>query len=167
MKRVRQVLFDLKGSGKKLKFDDIDKAPEEKARGITIEAAHVEYETENRHYAVSSYTHLAHAYVPHARLRERRHKPRPRTTPTHHAHAPRSRTTPPPSHVHASTRTVLQACTHTPTSTRTYPRPRTRPPTSSHTFFKWNFKKKIHNSMWTAEARRFNKETITGVLFLN
>ncbi len=33
------------------RFDEIDKAPEEKARGITINAAHVEYETENRHYA--------------------------------------------------------------------------------------------------------------------
>lgn len=32
-------------------FDQIDKAPEEKARGITIAIAHVEYETENRHYA--------------------------------------------------------------------------------------------------------------------
>ncbi len=32
-------------------FDQIDKAPEEKARGITIAAAHVEYETPNRHYA--------------------------------------------------------------------------------------------------------------------
>src|SRR3954471_14426189 len=32
-------------------FDEIDKAPEEKARGITISIAHVEYETENRHYA--------------------------------------------------------------------------------------------------------------------
>ena len=32
-------------------FDSIDKAPEEKARGITIATAHVEYETENRHYA--------------------------------------------------------------------------------------------------------------------
>jgi elongation factor Tu len=32
-------------------FDKIDKAPEEKARGITISASHVEYETENRHYA--------------------------------------------------------------------------------------------------------------------
>ena len=32
-------------------FDDIDKAPEEKARGITINTAHVEYETEQRHYA--------------------------------------------------------------------------------------------------------------------
>ena len=32
-------------------FDNIDKAPEEKARGITISIAHIEYETENRHYA--------------------------------------------------------------------------------------------------------------------
>src|SRR5689334_6555743 len=32
-------------------YDQIDKAPEEKARGITISTAHVEYETENRHYA--------------------------------------------------------------------------------------------------------------------
>ena len=32
-------------------FDSIDKAPEEKARGITISIAHIEYETENRHYA--------------------------------------------------------------------------------------------------------------------
>ena len=36
-------------SGKK--YDEIDSAPEEKARGITINTAHVEYETENRHYA--------------------------------------------------------------------------------------------------------------------
>lgn len=33
------------------KYDQIDKAPEEKARGITINTAHVEYQTENRHYA--------------------------------------------------------------------------------------------------------------------
>ena len=32
-------------------FDQIDKAPEEKARGITISIAHIEYETANRHYA--------------------------------------------------------------------------------------------------------------------
>ena len=32
-------------------FEDIDKAPEEKERGITIATAHVEYETDNRHYA--------------------------------------------------------------------------------------------------------------------
>jgi elongation factor Tu len=37
--------------GKGKKYDDIDSAPEEKARGITINTAHVEYETENRHYA--------------------------------------------------------------------------------------------------------------------
>jgi len=35
----------------KLSYDEIDKAPEEKARGITIQTAHVEYETTNRHYA--------------------------------------------------------------------------------------------------------------------
>lgn len=40
-----------KGFGQELKFEDIDKAPEEKERGITIATAHVEYETENRHYA--------------------------------------------------------------------------------------------------------------------
>ena len=33
------------------KFDEIDAAPEERARGITISTAHVEYETEHRHYA--------------------------------------------------------------------------------------------------------------------
>jgi len=37
--------------GKAVKYDEIDKAPEEKARGITINSAHVEYETANRHYA--------------------------------------------------------------------------------------------------------------------
>jgi len=40
-----------KGFGQYVPFDQIDKAPEEKARGITIATAHVEYETENRHYA--------------------------------------------------------------------------------------------------------------------
>ena len=37
--------------GKASKFDEIDKAPEEKARGITINTSHVEYETPSRHYA--------------------------------------------------------------------------------------------------------------------
>ena len=36
---------------KQLQFENIDKAPEERERGITISTAHVEYETENRHYA--------------------------------------------------------------------------------------------------------------------
>jgi elongation factor Tu len=39
------------GWAKFVAFDEIDKAPEEKARGITIATAHVEYETKNRHYA--------------------------------------------------------------------------------------------------------------------
>ena len=39
------------GFGEKVAFDQIDKAPEERERGITISTAHVEYETENRHYA--------------------------------------------------------------------------------------------------------------------
>ena len=37
--------------GKALSFDQIDKAPEERARGITINTAHVEYESQSRHYA--------------------------------------------------------------------------------------------------------------------
>ncbi|RME51408.1 MAG: elongation factor Tu, partial [Deltaproteobacteria bacterium] len=40
-----------KGQGEYIKFDEIDKAPEERERGITIATAHVEYETANRHYA--------------------------------------------------------------------------------------------------------------------
>ena len=40
-----------KGLAKEMKYDEIDKAPEEKARGITINTAHVEYETASRHYA--------------------------------------------------------------------------------------------------------------------
>ena len=40
-----------KGWAEKMKYEDIDKAPEERARGITINTAHVEYQTEKRHYA--------------------------------------------------------------------------------------------------------------------
>ena len=40
-----------RGLSQKVAYDQIDKAPEEKARGITINTAHVEYETESRHYA--------------------------------------------------------------------------------------------------------------------
>ena len=39
------------GEAVAMRYDEIDKAPEEKARGITINTAHVEYETANRHYA--------------------------------------------------------------------------------------------------------------------
>jgi len=45
------MVLSRKGQAKVKKFDEIDKAPEERARGITIATAHVEYETEKRHYA--------------------------------------------------------------------------------------------------------------------
>jgi elongation factor Tu len=41
----------LKGKAERMKYDDIDNAPEERARGITINIRHVEYETDIRHYA--------------------------------------------------------------------------------------------------------------------
>ena len=43
--------LEKKGAADYVPFDEIDKAPEEKARGITIATAHVEYETDKRHYA--------------------------------------------------------------------------------------------------------------------
>jgi elongation factor Tu len=43
--------LSLLGNAKAKKYDEIDAAPEEKARGITINTAHVEYQTESRHYA--------------------------------------------------------------------------------------------------------------------
>src|SRR5688500_888514 len=47
---ITKVLAD-KGMADFTPFEDIDKAPEERERGITIAIAHVEYETEKRHYA--------------------------------------------------------------------------------------------------------------------
>ena len=47
---ISKVLSD-KGLASKVDFDQIDAAPEEKERGITINTAHIEYETANRHYA--------------------------------------------------------------------------------------------------------------------
>ena len=47
---ISKVLSD-KGLASKVDFDQIDAAPEEKERGITINTAHIEYESENRHYA--------------------------------------------------------------------------------------------------------------------
>jgi elongation factor Tu len=44
-------VLSLKGAAQKMNYDDIDNAPEEKARGITINIRHVEYETASRHYA--------------------------------------------------------------------------------------------------------------------
>ena len=48
---ITKVLHEQNPKNAFTAFDQIDKAPEEKARGITISIAHVEYETENRHYA--------------------------------------------------------------------------------------------------------------------
>ena len=48
---ITKVLHDKNPSIAVQAFEDIDKAPEEKQRGITINIAHVEYETDNRHYA--------------------------------------------------------------------------------------------------------------------
>ena len=48
---ITTVLHKRYGLGTDVAFDQIDKAPEEKERGITIATAHVEYETPNRHYA--------------------------------------------------------------------------------------------------------------------
>src|SRR5881396_4079453 len=47
---ITKVLAE-SGKAQFTSFDEIDKAPEERQRGITINTAHVEYETENRHYA--------------------------------------------------------------------------------------------------------------------
>ena len=47
---ITRVLAD-KGGAESMRYDQIDRAPEEKARGITIAISHVEYETDKRHYA--------------------------------------------------------------------------------------------------------------------
>jgi elongation factor Tu len=46
---ITRVLSD-HGYGQAMTYEDIDKAPEEKARKITINTSHIEYETDNRHY---------------------------------------------------------------------------------------------------------------------
>jgi elongation factor Tu len=48
---ITKTLFTRLGVGEAVDFENIDKAPEERERGITISTAHVEYETLNRHYA--------------------------------------------------------------------------------------------------------------------
>ncbi|WP_377887098.1 elongation factor Tu [Alkalihalobacillus sp. R86527] len=48
---ITSVLHKRSGNGTAMAYDQIDGAPEERERGITISTAHVEYETENRHYA--------------------------------------------------------------------------------------------------------------------
>ncbi len=48
---ITKVLHERLGTGEAVAFENIDKAPEERERGITISTAHVEYETNKRHYA--------------------------------------------------------------------------------------------------------------------
>ena len=48
---ITKVLHERLGTGEEVAFENIDKAPEERERGITISTAHVEYETNKRHYA--------------------------------------------------------------------------------------------------------------------
>jgi len=48
---ITKTLHERKGTGEAVAFENIDKAPEERERGITISTAHVEYETDKRHYA--------------------------------------------------------------------------------------------------------------------
>ncbi len=48
---ITKTLHERLGTGEIVAFDKIDKAPEERERGITISTAHVEYESKNRHYA--------------------------------------------------------------------------------------------------------------------
>ena len=48
---ITKVLAERIAGNEKVDFENIDKAPEERERGITISTAHVEYQTENRHYA--------------------------------------------------------------------------------------------------------------------
>ncbi len=48
---ITKTLHDRYGTGESISYDNIDKAPEERERGITISTSHVEYETNNRHYA--------------------------------------------------------------------------------------------------------------------
>jgi len=48
---ITKVLAERVAGNAKVDFENIDKAPEERERGITISTAHVEYQTENRHYA--------------------------------------------------------------------------------------------------------------------
>ena len=48
---ITKYLSLCNGKNESMAYDQIDNAPEERARGITINTRHVEYETENRHYA--------------------------------------------------------------------------------------------------------------------
>ena len=49
--KARTLVMAIKGDAEFMDYSNIDKAPEERARGITINTSHVEYQTETRHYA--------------------------------------------------------------------------------------------------------------------
>ena len=78
------TVLSKKFGGEAKAYDQIDAAPEEKARGITINTAHVEYETANRHYAhvdcpghadyVRGRQHVCHALPPATAGAGRRHR---------------------------------------------------------------------------------------------
>jgi GTPase len=59
---ITKVLSE-KGWSKALSYEEIDKAPEEKARKITINTSHIEYETENRHYGHIDWYVSIHIFV--------------------------------------------------------------------------------------------------------
>lgn len=64
---ITKVLAEKSGSNKFVDYGSIDKAPEERTRGITINSSHVEYETETRHYGhidcPGTFSLLACSYV--------------------------------------------------------------------------------------------------------
>jgi elongation factor Tu len=55
---ITKILSEANAAVAFTSFDEIDKAPEERERGITIQIAHVEYETDARHYAARHYAHV-------------------------------------------------------------------------------------------------------------
>ena len=59
---ITKTLHERLGTGEAVAFENIDKAPEERERGITISTAHVEYQTEKRHYAHVDLS-LIHIYI--------------------------------------------------------------------------------------------------------
>jgi len=63
---ITKVLAETGGCDKAMTYEDIDKAPEEKARKITINTTHIEYETANRHYGHIDWyvtTKLSYIYI--------------------------------------------------------------------------------------------------------
>ena len=72
------TVLSKKFGGEAKAYDQIDAAPEEKARGITINTAHVEYETEHRHYAHARHDATTHHREMGRSIRLARWRPRHR-----------------------------------------------------------------------------------------